>query len=469
MEEPLMETSSILKTIADSVGIGEPALKLLLSILLGYPIAIVHRHFIAKQPPTTQHVFIVSCGLLLGFYNFGIEFLHSTANMLFIYGVLKTIGGTAHSVIIALVFNLTYLLVGYYYTSTESYDIVWTMPQCILTLRLTGLAFDLYDGSLPEAELNKDQKLNRLRELPSLLEVAGYTYFPTSFLVGPQFPMRKYQEFIAGRMKGPTETSAHNISPAIRRFLLGCLYAGLHTFGNSYYPEEYLYSDEYAGVALWKRIVELGIWGHFVLYKYISIWLFTEGSCILIGIAYNGQDASGNSKWDGCANVDLWLFETAQNFHSDYIRSFNINTNNWMMQYIYKRLRFMGNKYYSQLGVLLYLALWHGIHSGYYMCFFMEFISVFMEKDFENVVKRNEVFAERLQDPVASNLKWLVLKIYTLIFMGPCILPLAVLKFDKWWMVYSRTWFFSQIIWGGWILYKPLVKKLLPPRRDRRE
>lgn len=41
-------------------------------------------------------------------------------------------------------------MIGYYVTGTESYDIVWTMPHCILVLRLSGLAFDLYDGSLPE-------------------------------------------------------------------------------------------------------------------------------------------------------------------------------------------------------------------------------------------------------------------------------------------------------------------------------
>jgi len=31
-------------------------------------------------------------------------------------------------------------------TGTETYDIKWSMPQCVLTLRLIGLAFDLFDG-----------------------------------------------------------------------------------------------------------------------------------------------------------------------------------------------------------------------------------------------------------------------------------------------------------------------------------
>jgi lysophospholipid acyltransferase 5 len=42
-----------------------------------------------------------------------------------------------------------YLVVGYYLeqVSGKEYNISWTMPQCVLTLRLTAVAFDLYDGA----------------------------------------------------------------------------------------------------------------------------------------------------------------------------------------------------------------------------------------------------------------------------------------------------------------------------------
>lgn len=38
-------------------------------------------------------------------------------------------------------------ILGYFITSTDVYDIKWTMPHCVLTLRLTGVAIDLYDGA----------------------------------------------------------------------------------------------------------------------------------------------------------------------------------------------------------------------------------------------------------------------------------------------------------------------------------
>ena len=39
-----------------------------------------------------------------------------------------------------------YLCIGYYVTMTDSYMITWTTPQCVLTLRLIGLTYDVYDG-----------------------------------------------------------------------------------------------------------------------------------------------------------------------------------------------------------------------------------------------------------------------------------------------------------------------------------
>ena len=54
-----------------------------------------------------------------------------------------------------------------------------------------------------------------------------------------------------------------------------------------------------------------------------------------------------------------------------------------IFRYIYKRLQFLGNKLVSQAVTLVYLAMWHGLATGYYMNFFLEFIMV----NTENQVK----------------------------------------------------------------------------------
>ena len=111
------------------------------------------------------------------------------------------------------------------------------------------------------------------------------------------------------------------------------------------------------------------LWGKFVLYKYVTCWLVTvrrvgsqgmnllggrgrgsqttcqewepgggatpmawlpqEGVCILTGLGFNGLDEYGTAKWDACANMKVWLFETTPRF-TGTIASFNINTNAWV-------------------------------------------------------------------------------------------------------------------------------------------
>ena len=44
--------------------------------------------------------------------------------------------------------------------------------------------------------LSEQQKKTALRVRPSILEVAAHTYFPASFMVGPQFSMRRYLDFV---------------------------------------------------------------------------------------------------------------------------------------------------------------------------------------------------------------------------------------------------------------------------------
>lgn len=180
---------------------------------------------------------------------------------------------------------------------------------------------------------------------------------------------------------------------------MACLYLIVFQILGFIVWDEYLLTEEFAEVNFFKKAILLGIWGRYTLYKYITCWLFAEGACILfgnffcvcvykvnfistcfIGLSYNGKDENGQTKWNGLANVDLWKLENATEFNH-YIQSFNINTNHWVAQYIYKRLKFMNNRYISQGAALLFLSVWHGFHSGYYVCFLFEFLVMYMEKD----------------------------------------------------------------------------------------
>lgn len=72
------------------------------------------------------------------------------------------------------------------------------MYEKMINDQISGIAYDLYDGHQALESLSKDSKKLALQNKPSLLEIFGHCLFPSSFLIGPQFPMKKYQEFVSG-------------------------------------------------------------------------------------------------------------------------------------------------------------------------------------------------------------------------------------------------------------------------------
>lgn len=341
----------------------------------GYPLAFVYHSKISSQAKQTKHAFIALSGILLCVFNYGWLVYHTLLAVLVSYLLITLLNGTA-LIATSFVYQLGYLLLGYYYTSSENYDITWTMPHCVLTLRLIGLAFDISDGQRPENELSASNKKSCVRSKPSLLEIAAFTYFPASFLVGPQFSFRRYTSFIDG------EFSKHSgyVSAGAKRAAVGVIYLAVNLVGSGYLPDKYIYSDEFwSDNNVLTRIFLLGIWARVTLYKYISIWLLTESVCICFGLTFNRVNEDGKADWTGCSNIKLLVFENTRRFQH-YIDSFNIQTNHWIAEYVYKRLKFLNNRHYSQLGALVFLALWHGFHSGYYMCFLMEFTVIICER-----------------------------------------------------------------------------------------
>lgn len=68
-------------------------------------------------------------------------------------------------------------------------------------------------------------------------------------------------------------------------------------------------------------------------------------------------------------------------YHSVRYNVSQLQTTPFFYRYVYKRLKFLGNRYISQAAALVFLAVWHGLHSGYYMCFLLEFVIMKLEKD----------------------------------------------------------------------------------------
>ncbi|XP_064545966.1 lysophospholipid acyltransferase 5 [Drosophila montana] len=439
------------EVLAKKVAVPVEAFRLLVTLLAGYPIAaIYHKLIVNIQVKLLHHLFFAFCGMSLCYYNYGKETYHSLLAITVTY-VLVTLLRSAPLLLLVLnfMFHMIYLLVGYYYTASNEYDILWTMPHCILTLRMIGFGFDVADGLKPEEALSKAQKETALQKPPSYIQLLAFAYFPSSFLVGPQFPYRRYQSFTNGEYRKYDGC----VQAGLNRLGVGVLYLFVCQVGLYFLPDSYFLSPEFAAQSFIKRIYFLGFWAKFTLYKYISCWLFAEGGLMCIGFTYMGKDAFGNPDWSGCSNVKLSLLE-AGNTMQHYVQSFNVNTNQWVGHYIFKRLKFLNNRNISYAAALGFLAVWHGYHSGYYMAFLMEYMIVSTEKQIEFVYTKHVLpkYGEMLNDSqIYTVLSFLCLKSYNIVYMGWCLTSFAFLKYERWITVYSAVNYFGFIyilIWA---------------------
>lgn len=85
----------------------------------GYPCAYIHRKYIYGREQNLQHLFFITAGVLLGFWNYGNQMFHCISTIIFTYIIILTVGGTIISVAIIFVFSLGYLLVGKVIFSNE--------------------------------------------------------------------------------------------------------------------------------------------------------------------------------------------------------------------------------------------------------------------------------------------------------------------------------------------------------------
>jgi len=488
-----MTLDSLVAVGAKSIGATPSVFKLFLSLLVAYPLALLYRFLRpnALSSSFRRNLYFAVTGVLLCIFNFGYDALHSAIAIAVTYLISRCFAGSGLGVIVGFAFHVGYLTLGYLNVASEKYDVTWTTAHCVLCLRHIGLLFDLWDGKRSKAKSvtassSPTSYPAPLGRLPSLMELVAHTYFFGGFLVGPQFPMARYLSFIedfpSGKLKtdksdpdvsqsnhvGDRETTASD-SPtgisALKRLFMGLLYVATFQIGSALVPQTYLLTTQFLfqSTFLYKMAYIL-LWGKIVLYKYVGCWLIAEGSCILSGLTYNGLDENGNILWNSCANIEVAGYEKASTFRG-IIASFNVNTNKWVQSYVFKRLRFLGSKEISAVSSLFFLALWHGVFSGYFMCFALEFVIMKFENDLL-LLKSQCSMLSRIWDPLPPFIRFAIGKWFTLQFLGYALVSFCLLSWPRWSAVYASVYYVGHIIFFSWLLVGPLMNFLCLPRKE---
>lgn len=267
--------------------------------------------------------------------------------------------------------------------SPQTVDI--TGAQMVMVMKLSAFCWNVADGTLPDDQLSDFQRDRVIRELPSLLDYAGYVLFFPSLLVGPAFDYAEYRRWLDTSMfdtpaavdpvrKAPTRKKRRiprSATPAILTMLTGIGWTLAFVYLSSYYHADLVTGPEYMRYSFLRRVFILHMFNFTARCKYYGAWSLAEGSCILAGLGYNGVDpVTGKVAWDRVQNIYPWGVESAQNTRA-YIENWNKKTNMWLRNYIYLRVTPRGKKpgFRASMATFVTSATWHGFYPGYYLTF----------------------------------------------------------------------------------------------------
>ena len=279
-----------------------------------------------------------------------------------------------------------------------------TGAQMVLIMKLTAFCWNIQDGKLPQKDLADFQRRSALFEMPNLLDYAGYVLFFPSLFAGPSFDFVDYRQWIETSMfelpPGVDPSSApktrkkrkipQSHTPATVKAVIGLAWILLFLKFSASYNTELVLGNQYMQYGFFRRIWILNMLGFVTRMKYYGVWYLTEGSCILSGMGYKGVNPkTGKVDWNRLQNVNPWGIESAQNSRA-YLENWNINTNNWLRNYMYLRVTPKGKKpgFRASLATFVTSAFWHGFYPGYYLSFLLAaFIQTVAKSEFSSGLK----------------------------------------------------------------------------------
>lgn len=460
---------------AEVTGFSEPALRFLLALALEFPVALVMR-IVFLRPCTSVDIrnwYIIVTGLLSAWFfcHFSREILPAIGSVIFTWGFLRlacTVFQIKRLPAVTCVWigNCGYLMYCYYHFASATYDINWLTPQSVMCLRLLSLATDFYDGGK-----TKGASERALAMLPSLRQTLGYCFFPGTYLAGPQLSFARYHSYLTGEMfiRGAGELPQGGYRYALRCILLGASYFLIQVVGDKYVSMATLKTQWYSEQSFWFRLAFMWIAGKLYFNKYLGVWVFNEAACAITGISFAGNDpVTKQPLWNGLSNVVPSVYEFPSCLN-DIIASFNINTNNWGKVYVYKRLRFLGNKHISSFGALLFLCFWHGYHIGYPICFALEFVLMMIENWLSQLLSplyeslyRASFAKSNIYVKLARFIKRIVGYVLTTVFLHYALISFALLHWRDMHAAYSALYYC-----GHWCIALGLVLMVLFPARPR--
>jgi len=453
--------------LANMVGASVDQIKLISCLLVAYPLGSLFIRM-PTTSPTLRHLFSIAIAL---FFFFPILKMYSAffqllASVIGTY-VIARLNHSSRMPWIVFVFVMGHLTINHvvramYQLSYETMEV--TGPQMVLTMKLTTFAWNVWDGRRPVAELDKWQTEKRIVNYPSLIEFLGYAFYFPGILVGPYLDLAEYRALISGAPFQDTKVRekiapgrrlpSHRKRAAYTKLAMGLVYLGIFVALGGSNNFSTALTPWFAQHDLYVRITLFQLYGFLERCKYYAIWTLTEGASILTGLGFTGFSPSGEPLWEGAANVRVLQIEFPSSFKI-LLDSWNMKTNVWLRECVYKRITPKGKKpgFMSSMVTFLTSAFWHGIAGGYYLTFLLGgFITTAARLARSNIRPllspppgEPESVTKELYD-IAGTLLSTLLVNYT-------AAPFMLLSLKKSLIVWGRLGFYGHIVIFGALLF----------------
>ncbi|KAH7349539.1 membrane-bound O-acyltransferase domain-containing protein [Plectosphaerella cucumerina] len=450
--------------LSPKLGTPSDDLKLVFSWLISYPLAGLLKTIPDSRPDLKNgYVILISLVYLVGLFDLwsGVQTLVISAAGS--YAIAKFLRHSPLMPWIGFVFLMGHLSVNQIARqiagNPPSVDI--TGAQMVLVMKLSAFCWNVADGLLPEKVLTDHQKSTRLRELPSLLDFAGFVFFFPSLMGGPTFEFAEYQRFLDTTMfnlppnldasKKPPVRKKRKVprsgTPAAWKAASGLMWIGLFVPMTGWYHPSVLTGPGLLDYGLLRRIWIFYCVGLTARMKYYGAWSLAEGACILTGLGYNGVDPiTGKVSWNRLQNIDPRGVELAQNVRG-FLGSWNMNTNKWLRNYVYLRVTPHGKKPGFRASMITFTtsALWHGFYPGYYMTFVLASLLQTVAKNFRRQVRPFFLHPVSGLPTPKKRIYDILSFLTTQITMSFAVAPFLVLSFSGSVLAWSRVYFFVVI------------------------
>ena len=100
---------------------------------------------------------------------------------------------------------------------------------------------------------------------------------------------------------------------------------------------------------------------------------------------------------------------------------------------------------------LVFLAVWHGWYSGYYITFFNESIVVNFEREFSSIWSKSCKVARWKDHPTYDTITGIIGWSYVHFFLPHCFLPFPLLTANRYLPVYTSLFYIQYLFFLGWL------------------